>query len=228
MASDTQQDPVATRQRLLDAAAEVFVEKGYRAATVRDICQRAGANIAGVNYYFRDKESLYREMLLSPPAKSLEKHPRGAWRREGMSPEELLEGYVKDFLQRLFDPEKPAWHAILMAREMVDPTGAMDEMFEAFMRPQLQALERIIGAVVGRELDARTMGHCIESVVPQIVFHILCQPVIRRLHPARRYDQADIQEIARHIARFSVAGIRAAAAVGAAGDVGGDVAAGGQ
>ena len=40
--------PAATRDALLRATGEVFAEAGYRAATVRAICQRAGANIAAV------------------------------------------------------------------------------------------------------------------------------------------------------------------------------------
>ena len=43
----------------MDAAGEIFAEYGYRAATVRQICEKAGANIAAVNYYYGDKERLY-------------------------------------------------------------------------------------------------------------------------------------------------------------------------
>jgi TetR/AcrR family transcriptional regulator, regulator of cefoperazone and chloramphenicol sensitivity len=52
---------VATRKRLLAAAGRVFAEKGYRDATIAEICRLAGTNIASVNYHFSDKESLYRE-----------------------------------------------------------------------------------------------------------------------------------------------------------------------
>jgi AcrR family transcriptional regulator len=37
-----------TRERLTEAAGEVFAERGFRAATVRDICQRAQANVTAV------------------------------------------------------------------------------------------------------------------------------------------------------------------------------------
>src|SRR5579871_2525553 len=66
--ANTKQDPVsqdATREKIIEAAGAVFAEVGFNNATVREICSRAGANIAAVNYYFRDKLGLYTEVLKS-------------------------------------------------------------------------------------------------------------------------------------------------------------------
>ena len=52
-----------TKERLMEVAGQVFAEKGFRDATVREICQRAGANLAAVNYHFGDKERLYIESV---------------------------------------------------------------------------------------------------------------------------------------------------------------------
>ena len=51
------------RREAIRSAAAVFADKGYHAATVRDICLAAGANVASVNYHFGDKESLVHAVL---------------------------------------------------------------------------------------------------------------------------------------------------------------------
>ena len=77
----SQNELTTTRQRLLEAAGQVFAEQGFRAATVRDICQRAGANIAAVNYHFGDKEALYREVITDSARQALARYPIGLMRR---------------------------------------------------------------------------------------------------------------------------------------------------
>src|SRR5579863_8760694 len=53
----------STRERLLETAGEIFAEKGFDRTTSKEICARAGANIAAVNYYFVSIEELYADVL---------------------------------------------------------------------------------------------------------------------------------------------------------------------
>ena len=47
-----------TKERLLDAAEEIFAREGYRAASLRAITARAAVNLAAVNYHFGSKRGL--------------------------------------------------------------------------------------------------------------------------------------------------------------------------
>ena len=52
-----------TRQRLLQAAELLFIERGYDALSLRQVTARAGANLAAVNYHFGSKEAMLQELL---------------------------------------------------------------------------------------------------------------------------------------------------------------------
>ena len=54
------------RTRLVCEAARIFAEKGYAAASTREICVAAGLNAAAIHYHFGDKDGLYRAVLLGP------------------------------------------------------------------------------------------------------------------------------------------------------------------
>ncbi|WNV86208.1 TetR family transcriptional regulator [Umezawaea sp. Da 62-37] len=52
-----------TRRLLLDAARSRFARDGYAGATVRDIADDAGVNVALINRYFTSKEGLFESCL---------------------------------------------------------------------------------------------------------------------------------------------------------------------
>lgn len=52
-----------TRSALLRAATYVFADRGFDAATLREVTRVAGANVAAVNYHFRSKDELIRLTL---------------------------------------------------------------------------------------------------------------------------------------------------------------------
>lgn len=52
-----------SKKRILDAAGEVFAEKGYALTTIREVALRAGISIGGIYLYFRNKEELYTGLM---------------------------------------------------------------------------------------------------------------------------------------------------------------------
>lgn len=60
-----QERAVRTRERIFDAAQEVFAEKGFAGASVVEIADRAGVNKERIYAYFGSKGALYRRVLIS-------------------------------------------------------------------------------------------------------------------------------------------------------------------
>ena len=91
--------PVAV-QRLIDAAAEAFADKGFHATTTRDIAARAGLSPAGVYVHFASKEDLLFQLSLHGHRAALEL-VQGARDRRDAPPDQLVD-IVSDFAR---------WHA---------------------------------------------------------------------------------------------------------------------
>ncbi len=197
-----------TRDALLHAAGEVFAEVGFHAATVRDICRRAGANVAAINYHFGDKERLYVEVLRYAMNEANARHPFDGGINPAAPPAERLRAFVRNFLARLFDPGEHDWLGRLMAREMIQPSHALDLMVTERIRPMADHLRDIIRPIVGTGCDEEALRLCGFSIVSQCVFYNHCRSVVRSLFPDQRLTPDAAEDLATHITRFSLAALK--------------------
>lgn len=200
--------PDETRRQLLEAAGAVFATAGFREATVREICRRAGANIAAVNYHFGDKEALYAEVLRYAQQKAFEKYPLLSGVGPEASPTDKLRAFVSSFLFRIFDSEPTAWFGKMMLREMIEPTGALDSLLEERMRPMADQIRGIVAEILGCSPGDEKARLCSLSVVSQCVFYHHCRRVVSRLFPEQQLDATAIEPLADHITRFSLAAMK--------------------
>jgi TetR/AcrR family transcriptional regulator, regulator of cefoperazone and chloramphenicol sensitivity len=195
-----------TRDKILLAAGEVFAEQGFEGATIRAITERAGVNVAAVNYHFRDKAELYTRVVVDACS------ARAAWRdviaEAPNSPEERLRSLIFHFLEYLLDPDRATWKRRLMAREMANPTSALDELVEKSIRPlRNEFLLPTLRELTGNKLNGRQLSLISISVMGQCHYLLQGQPIIERLNPDFKMGKSEIAEIAEHIACFSLAGI---------------------
>jgi len=198
-----------TRQHLLEAAGEVFADAGFRNATVREICRRAGANIAAVNYHFGDKEQLYKEVLSYSHGRTLDKYPPLLGVTENAPPEKKLRAFILSLLLRIFDTGPTSWHGRLMAREMIEPSAALDSLVEERIRPMAVQLSTIVGEILNRPVDDEQVRLCSFSVVSQCTFYKHCNPMVMRLFPKQpEMDRPGIEQIADHITKFSLSALK--------------------
>jgi AcrR family transcriptional regulator len=194
-----------TRQRLIEVAARLFAERGFAKVTVREICKAARANVAAVNYHFGGKTGLYDEIVQSAIRTMHGTTEEMQRLGEGRPAEEQLGIFVKIFLMRVVQA-RDGWIHNLMARELNDPTPALDLVVKHVIRPRLAYLGGIVADLLGCRPSDPRVERCVMSVQAQCLV-LLRDKIAQKLQfdvSARKLDH-----LADHITRFSLAGIKA-------------------
>lgn len=202
------QNQEETKLRLLTAAGEVFSEKGFRSGTIREICARAGANVASVNYHFGGKDGLYRALLEHCFQEGMRRHPLAAGPVDGSNAVQALAAYIRSFLCRTIGDVQPRWLARLMAREMADPTPALNSMVLSSVRPNMDRLMEIVAALLGDGADRQDIRRCALSVVGQCQHYSRARSILAVLFPDQKFDASAIDPLTEHIVKFSLSAIR--------------------
>ena len=171
-------------------------EHGYRASTVRQICQRAHTHVGSVNYHFRDKKGLYAAIFGQSLQLAVTRYPPDLGLAGQATPEEKLRAYIYSLLLRLMGEGLPAWHGKLLAKEMAEPSGALDELLEHSIRPLYTYLAGIVRELTNEEKPAggeesdRTFLTSL-SIVGQCFHHHIARHFIAALRSQRFRSCAD-------------------------------------
>jgi AcrR family transcriptional regulator len=193
-----------TRDKLIDAAGHVFAERGFRGATIREICRRAGANVAAVNYTFGDKMGLYTEVLRHSVRAAKSAMMRVAL-DPALSPADTIRGVIRARLMSLCGESRPDWHIRLVMHEFSHPTPAMGRVVDEGMRPIYDRVRHAVGQIIGLPADHETTRLSVNSIVGQILFYTFSSPVLAHLQPELKLTADQLDRIADHIADFSLA-----------------------
>jgi AcrR family transcriptional regulator len=196
----------ATRDRLLSTGTRLFAERGFQNVTVRDICTEAAANVAAINYHFEGKAGLYMEVLRKAVAIMRGTTEEMVRSGEGRPAEAQLESLVHTFLQRVC-AGREGWIHQLMMQEMREPTPGLDLVIEQVIAPRFAYIRSVVARLLGCADDDARVSACAVSVQSQLMV-VMKSPIAAKIGIAAM-TPADVPAVARHIAAFSLAGIRA-------------------
>lgn len=199
-------DADSTRDRILEAAGNVFARKGFEAATVREICGLADANLAAVNYHFGDKHQLYIEAVKRAHAWRVQQAPLPDW-PPGTPPAAKLRGFVRTLLARMLSDDPTSWHAQLMLREMSRPDTACQALVSDYIRPEFRLLLGILDELVPAEMPPLRRYLVAFSIVGQCLHYRVGGQVIRLLVPEEEHRRFTPDFLAGHITELTLAAL---------------------
>jgi AcrR family transcriptional regulator len=193
------------RSRLLAAAGPIFAEKGFKTATVREICQAAGVNVASVNYYFGDKERLYVEAVKRAHPFHDAPQPPAQW-KPGTPASEKLTEYLRTAVTQMLGTKSKPWQSQLLAREMMNPTAACRELVEEFIRRRFNLLLEILNDILPAGTPPERRHLIALSIVAQFVYFRAARNVIEMLVGDEEVgDHHRAEQIADHIINVTFA-----------------------
>lgn len=183
-----------TRMRLLMAATEVFAEYGYHAATTREICRRANANLAAIHYHFGDKAELYRAVFKLPlQAQTLNFGMAG---QENITLDESLALLYRALMAPLLGDSLITQNFMrLHAREEIDPSGVLGDVVAEEIGPNFERLRQLLC----RELKVKKVDADIDRLafslvgIAKIFFHGNC--LVKAFSPALIQNEKAINKL---------------------------------
>jgi len=202
-------DSEETRRRILEAACEVFGEKGYRDATHAEICALAEVNIAAINYHFGSKDALYRAAWQHAFGEAEALHPFDEGVTEASDPAERLRALVLALMRRRTNEERLRdFHAIHVA-ELFNPTGIVDDLLQAEMRRNRTYTQGMLRELLGEDATQRDLDLCELAVIGPI---FMAFPPVHGRHPKPGmtvWAEDELDALADGVMAFAMGGIGA-------------------
>lgn len=193
---------MSTKEKLLEAALELFAENGYAATSTRDICRKAGVNSASIGYHFGDKRSLYRAVL----EKEMCQHDSLHFSPNAETPKERLRQIVKVSIQERNRP-KSVYRDKLAFRELSSPSTDLIEMLEVPIHRQVDLMKEILRELAPEGMDEETLVLSVLSVSGQIQYYHIFRQFLPSVLGEERARLLSDDEITEHIVNFTVAGL---------------------
>jgi AcrR family transcriptional regulator len=194
-----------TKLAIILAAGELFAEHGLEGTSIRPIAQKAGVNIAAINYHFGSKENLYTEVLkYALLHNKSETQIRDFFEASEYitKPDEIaqfLSRFIKSRFISFFSPDKPPWFTRLILQSFSVPTSSLREIIEKYFLPEIKALTDIIRRSNPSMTEQKAQFWSL-SIQGQMAFYGLCKIPVLILLDKKEYDLEFIEAVADHVA----------------------------
>jgi len=193
---------IPTKQRLLEAAEELFAAHGFDGVSVDAITRKARANRAAVSFHFGGKERLYIEAVKYANRTCIQGAPFPEW-PAGTPVTERLRGFIRTMMVRMTSDISPA-SAQLMMREMVQPTAACAEVVQEYIRPAANVLVGILDEMLPVDVPQPRRYLLGFSVVAQCLFYRTHRPIAALLMGEEEFQKLDVETLTEHVTAASL------------------------
>ena len=193
------------RRKLLLAALEKIGAKGYENASVREIADAAGQNVAAIAYYFGTKDRLYAAVL-----EGIGEYLRGVFAQVASDSRQMLEGgqvepamargIIKRMMRTLLGEQLGSGEfekiRLVMMREQAAPSENFDLLYEATLRPLHELFSKAVGIATGEDPASTEVVFRTHAMFGQVLSFTLARATLLRRLGTTSLEEADVAAIA--------------------------------
>jgi TetR/AcrR family transcriptional regulator, regulator of cefoperazone and chloramphenicol sensitivity len=206
------EDRQSTKAQLLEAAGHVFAEQGFDRATGREICERAGANTAAVNYYFGGMDGLYAAVLEEASRRLIPLATLASTVAEKPDAKSQLQAIIELGVQKLTGPVSSSWVFGVFARELLLPTPALDALRRQQGIPKTRIITSIVAELMNLPADHPAVARgCLMLMAPFMMLMIGDRLSLKQMLPGLDFSPAGASVLSRHLLAFTLGGLAAVA-----------------
>lgn len=203
------QDGMQTRQQLLQAAGEVFAERGYAHATSKEICERANANVAAVNYHFGGKDELYGAVLEEAHSRLISLEALAAAAQSQLDPRSKLRMFIGRIVAEICKRREDAWELRVLSREVLSHTPMMDRLVDNQIVPKSRFFRAVIAELMRLPPEHPAVSRSIVNIMgPCLLLLIASRNLQKKALP---YLDLNPEALTNHMVAFALAGMDAVA-----------------
>jgi AcrR family transcriptional regulator len=202
----SRQDGDATRQQLLDVAGQVFAERGFADATSKEICARAKANLAAVNYHFGSRDQLYEAVLVVAHQHMVKLDDLHAIAAMPMPPRDKLRLVITQIISKVMAPDAH-WGMRVVIRELLAPTPYAATLVNKAIFPKAMVMFGIVAEILQLPPTSPGLQRSILFVMGPCLAMLIAPPGLRqKVFPSA---VADAQSLADDMLCYALAGLEA-------------------
>lgn len=200
--------PFSTKERILDAAEQLFARHGFAGASLRQVTSSAGVNLAAVNYHFGSKEKLHEEVF----RRRLDiLNSRRMIELKALSPDATLEDLLTAFIHPALELSRETTGGDAFVRIMARAYAEHDERLRDFLSDNYGDVLKCFAAQLAARLpalDKQELYWRIDIVTGALTYAMANFGIIRRREEIS--EEQHRAEAERHLVHFAAAGLRTA------------------
>lgn len=201
-------DGEITRNRILEAAGEMFAAKGYAEASNKEIAATAEVDLASINYHFGNRSGLYQAALIEAHHRLAGFSQIERLIKNENSPEEKLLAFINYFVGNILAEPHP-WHLQLLAREMFAPSSHLESLFTQEAEPKQLLLKQLLSELTGTPIDEPILMQCLFSVSAPFLMLLVSKNI--SVGSLRTVSQIPRESLASYLYSFTLGGLEAIA-----------------